>query len=372
MNNMALYITKGYFLRHGGFLNILSKYAPYIYCVRPNYATTLDTIADNMIKSHVDAKSEATSLFSCFNSNETLANDDLKLLHQMPPERIDAIVMDTLRTKNDKKLEHLIRKCLSTRKKISHSVIFKLFQSYSFSGNVSMIMLLQDYCSKIDPKSFLRYGEYLHYVARAQCFKGNSDQGLTLLKCCYEKYDNLRSLYRLILRDLITDSVQNRSEASLVVFKRHILYYSEIWNDQYPILCFWHICWASTWFSDQMLANELLDSCVPLQKIVQDRAAAFSINILRNEFNDDAVTRLLQTLLKYKMIVEYAKVLQILFGYKLNNRDLRGCREILHHCESLGISLPASQQGKFINMIINKGSTPQKTITAPNNFKLKF
>ncbi|XP_013162603.1 PREDICTED: uncharacterized protein LOC106114071 isoform X2 [Papilio xuthus] len=132
------------------------------------------------------------------------------------------------------------------------------------------------------------------------------------------------------------------------------------------------MCWSSTWFSDQMLSNELLETSEKLQNIVRDKATIFSINILR-EYNEDAVVSLMQSLLKYKMMTEYTKVLQLLFNYKLRNRDLRGCREIVRNCEALGIKLPSDQQGRYIRMLINNEIPEEKSITKPTlNFKLKF
>ncbi|XP_032519976.2 uncharacterized protein LOC116772053 isoform X2 [Danaus plexippus] len=179
---------------------------------------------------------------------------------------------------------------------------------------------------------------------------------------------------RIIFRELINDSINNRSEASLVVFKKYVLDFSKTWDENYPLICFWHSLWCSSWFSDQMLSNELLETCPILQDIVRDKATIFSINFLK-EYNEDAVVRLLQSLLKYDMMTEYSKVLQILFGYKLKQRDLRGCTEIIKNCEVLNISLPSNQQGKYIQMLIRNKYT-EKPKDAPKiagkNFKMKF
>ncbi|CAB3228793.1 unnamed protein product [Arctia plantaginis] len=221
--------------------------------------------------------------------------------------------------------------------------------------------------------SYQRNGEFLHYLAKAQCLRGNSEIGLTILKTIYGKYESLRSYYRLLFRDLIQDSVLNRSEASLMIFKKYVLEFSEEWSEHYPLVCFWHICWASTWFSDQMLSNELLEASEHLQEIVKDKATAFSISALK-DYNEDAVVRLLQNLLKYDMMSEYVAVLQVLFNYKLRNRDIRGCTEIIRNCEVLGVSLSSSQQGKYLTMLIEDRKNPDeiKTKVPFKNFKLKF
>ncbi|KAJ8717893.1 hypothetical protein PYW07_005823 [Mythimna separata] len=145
-------------------------------------------------------------------------------------------------------------------------------------------------------------------------------------------------------------------------------------SDHYPLVCFWHLCWASSWFSDQMLGNELLETSDVLLEIVGEKATAFSIMALK-DYNEDAVVRLLQTLLKYDMMMEYVAVLQVLFTYKLRNRDIRGCSEIIRNCEALGVNLPSDQQGRYIKMLIDdKKQWPraQPTKTTSKDFKLKF
>ncbi|XP_037302045.1 uncharacterized protein LOC119192332 [Manduca sexta] len=206
--------------------------------------------------------------------------------------------------------------------------------------------------------------------------KGNSERGLSILKYCYLKYENRRTFYRLLFRELIQDSVLNRSEASMVIFKRYTLEFSSVWSDHYPLVCFWFACWSSSWFSDHMLSDELLESSEPLLDIIKNKATTFSITVLKEDYNEDAVMRLLQILLKYDMITEYTKVLQLLFNYKLRNKDIRGCTEIIRNCEVLGISLPSSQQGRYIKMLID-GKSQDVKVTAekphvPKNFKLKF
>nr|XP_034835249.1 uncharacterized protein LOC117991756 isoform X1 [Maniola hyperantus] len=294
----------------------------------------------------------------------------------MTIEEIDSLLQDLMTRNRDKQLATFVNECLDKRKYFSANILKKLFRHYSISGRVDVVEVLQKYCSRVDYNLYIRNGEFMHYLAKAQCMKGNSEQGLSILKEAYIKYEGLRSFYRVIFRELINDAVMNRSEASMVIFKKYVLDFSVSWNDHYPLICYWHICWSSTWFSDQMISNELLDSSQVLQHIVRDKASTFSINILR-EYNEDAVVRLLQSLLKYNMMDEYAKVLQILFNYKLRNKDLRGCAEIVRNCEALGILLPADQQGRYIKMLIYKDFTDDGPDDKPKkptskNFKLKF
>ncbi|XP_026742866.1 uncharacterized protein LOC113504643 [Trichoplusia ni] len=287
--------------------------------------------------------------------------------------QLDNKFSELLSKNKDKLIEDLVIECQNCRKFLTFATLKKLFRHYSMNGNPVMVAVLQTYCEKVDPVSYRKNGEFLHYLAKAQCIKGNSDKGLAILKGCYKKYDSLRSFYRIIFRELIQDSVLNRSEASLVIFTKYVLEFSKEWSDHYPLVCFWHICWASTWFSDQMLANELLESSTILQNIVRDKATAFSMMALK-DYNEDAVVRLLQTLLKYDMMSEYVMVLQVLFNYKLRKRDIRGCSEIIRNCDALGVTLPSDQQGRYIRMLIdNKRWSKEETTRTPSkDFRLKF
>ncbi|KAM3963354.1 uncharacterized protein ACR2FA_002724 [Aphomia sociella] len=345
------------------------------------YATNidaLDLITNDFVQRYkgvyknnvIDLYSRATSARG-FSEAESPYQD----VSNMSCEDLDKVFLQLVSKSKDSQVEQLLLGCISTRKLIGDGTLKQLYRHYSFTGKPNVIAVLQKYCSKVDPNLHKRNGEFEHYLAKAQCFKGNSEKGLSILKKAYKKNSYLRSFYRNVFKELIQDSVLNRSEATLMVFKKYVLEFSETFDDHYPLVCFWHICWSSTWFSDQMLSNNLLECSEMLQQIVRDKATAFSISVLRQEYNEDAVMRLLQTLLKYKMMSEYVKVLQILFNYKINNRDLRGCTEIIRNCEVLGVKLPSDQQGRYIKMLID-GVQPdpkqQSTKPTSNYFKLKF
>lgn len=213
--------------------------------------------------------SSCNNLFAQSNTNNN--NEDMAGISNMLPEQLEVMLLESVKNNKHREVELLIKNVEASKKHINKKILLKLFQTYSVSGKPNIIVLLQSYCSKIYPMLYQRNGEYLHFLARAWCMKGNSKQGLSLLKQCYNKNEQLRTMYRTVFKDLIHDSVLNRSEASLVVFKKYVLEFSEIWQEHYPLLCFWHICWVSEWFSDQMLANELLELSVPLRNIIKER-----------------------------------------------------------------------------------------------------
>lgn len=190
---------------------------------------------------------------------------------ELSGEEVDKNLQQLILKNKDKQIEQILMDCLSLRKLISDVSLKTLLKHYSNTGKPEMISILQKYCAKTLPNMYRRNGEFNHYLAKAQCFKGNSEKGLLILKDCFKKNENLRCFYRVIFRELIHDSVMNRSEASLVVFKKYVLEFSSIWEEHYPLVCFWHICWLSTWYSDQMLSGELWDASEDLREIVSEK-----------------------------------------------------------------------------------------------------
>ncbi|VVC98015.1 unnamed protein product [Leptidea sinapis] len=292
-------------------------------------------------------------------------------ISRWPAEDVDKALMTLLAESKEKELLKFISICYEKKVAIGKDILKTLFRGYSTNGKVNNVNVLQKYCNRVMPNYYQYNGEFFHYLAKAECMRGNSDKGLSILFNAYKKYEAHRGFYRTIFKELIYDSVTNRSEASLVVFKKYVLELSNKWSDSYPLVCFWHMCWKSDWFSDQQLAEELLESSEELQKVIKNMASAMCISVLK-EYNDDAAARFLQILLKYKMMDEYAHILKILFAYKLKNRDVRGCTEILRNCDALGVSLPAYQHNQFIKMMIKRKDDGKQTPSKTENFKLKF
>ncbi|XP_047523602.1 uncharacterized protein LOC125062034 [Pieris napi] len=310
------------------------------------------------------------NLHNDFTNNDGYIRTYKTDLSKLSGVELDNILLELEYQNKDKEVIQFIKECVENKITIGKDVIKKLFRVYSTRAKVELVELLQKYCSRITPVLYKKNGEFVHYVAKAQCMKGNSDKGLSILLDAYKKNVNLRGFYRIILKELIQDTVMNRSEASLVIFKRYVLEFSNKWQENYPLICLWHICWKSDWFSDQMLADELLETSKTLQSILADMSPTLCLSILK-EYNEDAVTRLMQSLLKYKMMDQYANVIQILFNFKLRNKDVRGCTEILRNCEVLGVSIPSYQQSQFIKLMIGKEC--DKTIpTKVEDFKFKF
>lgn len=235
------------------------------------YSTfTMDAFTSDLLEQHKN-KMQRYDVSETNVQNCTKTSSINNVVQRLNNIELDNMFTELLSKNKDKQIEALIIECQNYRKYISFVSLKKLFKHYSQNGKPDMVIVLQKYCQTKDPDSYKRNGEFLHYLAKAECMKGNSEKGLSILKKVYAEYISLRSFYRIILRDLIQDSVLNRSEASLMVFKKYVIAFSEEWCEHYPLVCLWHICWASSWFSDQTLANELLETSEVLQNIVKDK-----------------------------------------------------------------------------------------------------
>lgn len=241
----------------------------------PHFATAVDSVDlfTNDFPPQRHKAKEKTPLISSYTMRYFMRNESSKGINiaNMTSEEIENLLQELLTKNKDKQISNIMKDCMNNSKIINDYTLKKLFRFYSVIGRIDVVEILQKYTSKVNPSLYRRNGEFLHYMAKAHCMKGNSENGLSILKQAYVKYEGLRSFYRIIFRELIYDSVQNRSEASLVIFMKYVLIFSEIYNDHYPLICFWHICWSSTWFSDQTLSNELLENSAELRSIVKDK-----------------------------------------------------------------------------------------------------
>ena len=269
MNITRLYMTKQ-LLNYARLLNNVHN----IQRMAPNcgyYSTlTIDAFTSEILERHRSSKIQRNELTESIIQLCTYTSDMLNV-STMTSTDLEKVFSELLTQNKHKKVEELVKQCQDCKKFLTYATIKKLFRHYSIYGRPAMVAVIQNYCSKVDPISYKRNGEFQHYLAKAECIKGNSEKGLSILKSSYKKYESLRSFYRIIFRELIQDSVLNRSEASLVIFRKYVMEFSEQWSDHYPLVCFWHICWASTWFSDQMLGTELLEESEVLLNIIGEK-----------------------------------------------------------------------------------------------------
>ncbi|KOB68048.1 Uncharacterized protein OBRU01_18735 [Operophtera brumata] len=260
MNALRMHLLKhqeGFFRFYYNILNIhrllpITAFPTTVDVIDAYTSGTSESILQHRDKMKNNINMPQFSIQHC-NRTDTKTNDVILL----PEQEFETTLQELLIKNKDKQIEIIILQCLSIRRLLSDSILKTLLKHYSNAGKPELIVIIQKYFSRLLPNSYRRNGEFSHYLAKAQCLKGNSEKGLSILRDGYKKNQNLRSLYRVIFRELIHDSVMNRSEASLVVFKKYVLEFSKLWEEHYPLVCFWHICWLSSWYSDQMLSNEL-------------------------------------------------------------------------------------------------------------------
>lgn len=269
MNITRLHMTKQ-LLKYARLINN----AQCLQKMNPNtayYSTlTVDAFTHEMFERHKTSRIQRNELLES-SIQHCKYTSDTSNVSTMSSTSLEEIFAELLTKNKHNKIEELVKQCENCKKFLTYATIKRLFKHYSMNGSPVMVAVIQNYCFKVDPSSYKRNGEFLHYLAKAECIKGNSEKGLSILRSAYKRYESLRSFYRIIFRELIQEAVLNRSEASLVIFRKYVMEFSEEWADHYPMVCFWHICWASTWFSDQMLGDELLEQSDVLLGIVGEK-----------------------------------------------------------------------------------------------------
>lgn len=197
MNSLRLMILKqqeSYFRLLYNIFN--SRFLPVI-----SYTTTVDPMdvlttellqkPKHKVQSLLDTPNFGIQRFSDTNSKPNVVNS-------MTDEELEETIQQLLLKNKDKQVEQIINECIAIRKLISDKLIKILFKHYSNLGRIDIVLLLQQYCLNLSPTMYKRNGEFSHFYAKAQCLRGNSDKGLSLLKDCYKKYVHFRSYYRYI------------------------------------------------------------------------------------------------------------------------------------------------------------------------------
>lgn len=308
-----------------------------------------------------------------------LANDNLRIdISTLNKEQINNLITNSLAAQRFDELEGLLKQCQNLRKFPSVNIYIELLLSYSDMAKIEKVLYLKEFCRVLNPSLYKNNANFDHYLAKAQCNKGYADKGLTLFLKLYKENVLLRVCICRMMKVLIEDAVSNRSEASLVVYRKYVERLCVEWNEYYPLTFLWKCCWQSSWFSDHLVADELVSDYELLQSEIKNGVEYLTREALIGQGNEDAIVRLLQLLLKYHMLEEYGLVIRVLFDYKLRLLDLRGCTEILQNCKLLGIELSPKQHKSYIEIVIDgkhvsTSNKPQVVAKLPvKQFKLKF
>lgn len=219
-----------------------------------------------------------------------------------------------INTKNYSEVNKIINFCIDKQIPLPSALVSMIASKYSNIGLVESLATVQTLCKLTDEKEYYRKGEFLHHLALCYWIKGNCTRCIELLRECSSKYPSLNDTTKKVLKCVIPEAVSSRSQAQLVNITDFIKEFARRFGDFYPMTLLWNQLFLSCWYTDQELADQLLDSDENLQRCVSLLVPSLVPYLIKKNQVPD-VYRFLQILLKYKFMDEYSTTLQILFDY---------------------------------------------------------
>lgn len=193
---------------------------------------------------------------------------------KLDQNHIDHLVLTACRDKNNEFIEKFVDQCVAGNKVIGEDAILTLCEYLSaFSDNRTMIKLIE-LCKSNNRIVYDRNCEFQHFIAKNLWEKGNSDGALNLLDETYQNSNtsiSVRKSIRLIFRFIIEDTVEKKSEAVLVRLIRSAILLQDKLDEPMVLGYIWKICFLSSWFSDQVIADQLFNDYSQIRIIAAKR-----------------------------------------------------------------------------------------------------
>ncbi len=208
----------------------------------------------------------------------------------------------------------IVRFCIDRQVCVDSSKIRHYAETFSERGFLDGLKLLKLWYNIVDPLKYAQSGELTHYLAKCYWNIGNVKECVTLLRDCVRKYPALSDVTKMTMRAVICETVSSRSEAELRIIVDFVKQLTRETGDYYFISVLWNYLFLSDWYTDQSLANSLVDDHADLKLCVNLMSSSLTTYLIKNDRIAD-LYRFLQMLLKYEMKSSYGKVNQIMFDH---------------------------------------------------------
>ncbi|XP_031328322.1 uncharacterized protein LOC116159482 [Photinus pyralis] len=288
---------------------------------------------------------------------------------------VDGVLRDALEVDDKDCITSALDECMKFRVLPDMANLLQAFSFFAHAGDKAMVLKLIELSKLLNEDTLVQYSYFKHYLAEATWAKGNVSEAILLFEEVYAKNLYLRRRIRSMLNSLVSDSIRGRSEAVLLLILSFAKRLGEIYKDFYPLACIWRCCILSEWFTDQSIALELLEHNEDLRKIVTKHVPIIVYVALR-EHQLDLVYRILEVLLRCESKAHYATIIEMLFDYRVKQRDLQGCTKIVQWCEVHGITLAMFQQEQYINLLCSSPTSNQPSEKParprPHSYNFKF
>lgn len=173
-------------------------------------------------------------------------------------KHIDHLLLTAYHDKNIEFIEKFVDLCIARNKVISENSVLTLCEYFSTIRDNRTLIKLIELCKLNNRTLYDEKCEFNHLIARNLWEKGNSDEALNLLGETYQKAStSLRKSILLLLKFIVDDTVDKKSEAVLVRLIKSAALFQEKFNEPTVLAYVWKVCFLSNWFSDQVVSDQL-------------------------------------------------------------------------------------------------------------------
>lgn len=177
---------------------------------------------------------------------------------KLDENHIEHLVLTACRDKNNEFIEKFVDQCIDRNKVVGENAVLIMCEYFSTLSDSRTLIKVIELCKCNNRFVYDQNCEFKHFLARNLWEKGNSDGALTLLDEAYEQANiTVKTSIRLMFRFIVNDTVDKKSEAVLVRLIRSAVHLQKRLNEPAVLLYIWKICFLSSWYSNQVFADQI-------------------------------------------------------------------------------------------------------------------
>lgn len=224
-------------------------------------------------------------------------------------------------------LDDLVRQFSRFQRLPSMPVLLRVLWLYFQAGDIDGIECLSRVYADIDSASAKDNASFDDFAAGAIWISGDITKAIHMYENVYRNNSILRSRIRMALKFLISDSIDKRSEAALIIVLKFVKKLANEFDDYLPMSYLWQACFLSQWYSDQCFALQLLKDQLNLLRPLSNRIPGV-ISLALAKHQKDVAYRLLELFLAHDLVECYGTVLIPLFDYE--SKYKQQCHDIIN------------------------------------------
>lgn len=184
--------------------------------------------------------------------------------------------------------------------------------------NDSMIQIIRliDVCREKNLQFYATDMEFAPFLAQYLWTANQFDAALSVLKQTHGT-DNVavKTIVQQNFRRILMDAIASRGDAALQKIEMMALQVFRTQGDPILMMIVFNECFLSSWFSDRTIASKLFRQYEPLRTMFRKDIGQYTFDRLQ-QHDVDAVQRLIELCLEFKLMKECQICLTLLFDYQ--------------------------------------------------------